>query len=101
MRGRFLARGRVIWEWAGLGADSGHGVGGRTGTGNGGRPVELKRRLGSPERQFGGLPTLKPAMSRWGVGDESVTDPIPRKGYLQVGGSGGGVIGGMRVRSSL
>ena len=37
-------------------------------------------------------------MSRRGVGDESVSDPIPRRGYLEASGSVGGMIGGERVQ---
>jgi len=81
-----------------LGADSGNGVGWKTGPWNGGRPVELKWGAGIPERQIGCLPALKPAMSRRGVGDESVSNPIPRRGYLEASGSVGGMIGGERVQ---
>ncbi len=37
-------------------------------------------------------------MSRRGVGDEPVTDPIPRRGYLEAGRSEGGMIGGERAQ---
>jgi hypothetical protein len=45
-----VARARTTWKRAGLGADSGDGVGWKTGPWNGGRPVELKPGPGFPER---------------------------------------------------